>query len=99
RIGLEFVHVPLMGRREGVVGGGPALPLLVPLEHGKIGHPQEAKVSADERSMLRGIPLRQRHTQQAGSRIDRVIVLLDFGLYAALGRMSSGLTVSGDDHD
>ena len=49
--------------------------------------------------MLRGIPLRQRHTQQAGSRIDRVIVLLDFGLYAALGRMSSGLTVSGDDHD
>src|SRR5437879_10571942 len=73
------------------MGGSPALPFLVPLEHREVSHPQEPEVSAHERTMLRSIFLSQSHAQQASSRVYRMVVLLDFGLHAAFRRMSTRL--------
>src|SRR5438309_2398981 len=81
------------------MGGSPALPFLVPLEHREVSHPEGPEVSAHERTMLRSIFLSQSHAQQASSRVYRMVVLLDFGLHAAFRRMSTRLAVASNDHD
>ena len=39
-IGLQQVHLVLLGRGEGVVQGGPAPGVALALEHGEVHHPQ-----------------------------------------------------------
>src|SRR5271154_5989080 len=94
----------LVRRSKRMMSGGPALALLIPLEHGEIGDPEEAEVLARiaallESTMSLSIFLSQRQTQQARGRINSVVMLLDLRLHPALGFVLSRLAVSGNYHD
>src|SRR5436309_8708821 len=55
RVGLEFVHVGLIRRRKGMMGGIPTALFIVILEHGKIRYPEEAKVVVDVSISLKSL--------------------------------------------
>ena len=58
--------------------GIPAAFGLVPLEHGKVGDPEEAEVAVLECAVTLGILLRQRKTQLAGGGVDGIRLLARF---------------------
>ena len=87
-----------------MVRRGPALSFLVPFEHGEVGDPEKAKIFGGiarlfKLPMTPSILLRQRHSQQASSRIDGMIVLLDLRLHPALGLMLRRFAVARNHHN
>src|SRR5271166_451157 len=94
----------LVRRGEGMMRGSPALALFVPLEHGKIGDPKEAKVFGGIARLLEstvpvGISLSQRKTQQTCGGVHGVVVLLDLGLHTPFGFVLRRLAVASYNHD
>src|SRR2546422_5374470 len=85
RIRFQFIHIALVRRGKWMMGGGPTLAVLIPLEHREIGHPKKMEITARKCSMLRSIFLSERNPQQACGCVNRLIVLFDLGLHTACG--------------
>src|SRR5580698_229039 len=73
---LQQAHIFLMRGSEGMVRGHPGLLPFVPLEHGEIRNPQKPVIDSRiasflENSVLVGILLRQRQSQQSRGRVNR----------------------------
>src|SRR5437868_842618 len=87
-----------------MMSGSPALAVVVPLEHGEICYPKKAEVSCGianlrKSSMFGRVLLTQCNAEQAGSRVNRMIVLLDLRFHSACGLMLSRLAIAGHDYN